>query len=106
MGEEEGSSDGEAEKLHFDGGKLNEVCSGASGQIEMVMSARRDHCHLCVRHVMIACHHNHKMSHKNICAVTAAPPIRVNEQSHTYDRKRRAGRKSGRCRGQVREIVC
>lgn len=45
------SGDGEAEKLHFDEGKLNQLCNGglrADRQIEMVMSAPGDYCHVCV----------------------------------------------------------
>lgn len=45
------SGDSKAEKLHFDGGKLNQVSSedlGAERQIETVMSARRDYYRLCV----------------------------------------------------------
>lgn len=45
------SGDGEAEKLHFDGSKLNQRCNGglrAERQIETVMSAPRDYCHVCV----------------------------------------------------------
>lgn len=41
------SGDGEAEKLHFDGGKLNQFCNGglrAERQIETVMSAAWDYC--------------------------------------------------------------
>lgn len=51
------SGDVKAEKLHFDGGKLNQLCNGglrAERQIETVMSAPRDYCHLCVR-VCVSC---------------------------------------------------
>lgn len=46
------SGDGEAEKLHFDGGKLNQLCNGgprADRQIETVMSAPGDYC----QHVLV-----------------------------------------------------
>lgn len=61
------NTDGEMEKLHFDGAKLNHVCDGGLGtfrQIEAVMSAQRDYCHLC--YAMIACCHHLQMRRRGI----------------------------------------
>lgn len=110
------SGDSKAEKLHFDGGKLNQVSSedlGAERQIETVMSARRDYYRLCVcatwwlpAVTIIKCR-----TRMFVHALWQQPPIiRVNEQArtHTYDSNRRPGRHSEikRSQRQVYEIVC
>lgn len=47
-----GGEDGKAEKLHFERGKLNQLCNGgleADGQTEAAVSGQGDYCCACVR---------------------------------------------------------
>lgn len=87
----EASQDDQAEKLHFHGGKLNQVFDeglGAEQQIETVMSAHKDYCHLC--YVMIACPHLLQMQLTDIFAhtLTETPPI-IRMIEHTPKRCQR-----------------